>query len=422
MALLRDHRFVELLLACALLSGLGKPSAAQDATPARVLSKEALRAKVNWKGSSFELGAPPADLPAPARQALARCAAWAEKGRYRLDLEESTRFLLVSPASNSSSEGELRLLALATDLADRELPAPPRGTPPTTPEPPANPGGQPLPEDPEGAPPARQAPEAAPSTAPSTAHGESRYGIEAAILDRDTITLFSVDDDDYPGLVVEMARGEPTLADFAVRARKTTGFTLAWPLMGAYLRTAGGSEEWNPTNELVHRAAELLLLRRFGPQPYWVLQGWAWHVELGLLKNVYCFPYRDEFVGIGEHTDWLAELGGRFSGREREPLTIEEFAGWDRTWSNSHARNSYGVVEFLMRHRPGALPSLLEDLRIDRDAKGRRDLGDGSWERDVNYWTPLAEQRRILERRAGASFLADVTRFFHEGDDFRDSK
>ena len=60
---------------------------------------------------------------------------------------------------------------------------------------------------------------------------------------------------------------------------------------------AAGMEEWSPDHEIVNRVAQLLFLRRFSQQSFWLQQGIAWCAEWGYDSSLYCFPYRHEFIG-----------------------------------------------------------------------------------------------------------------------------
>ena len=80
---------------------------------------------------------------------------------------------------------------------------------------------------------------------------------------------------------------------------------------------------------------------------------------------MYCFPYRDEFVGIGEHTDWDRTLARFFKNRKKrsQRLKPREFVAWPRgEYSDFAGRVSWGVVEFLSLHYAEDLPALARAL------------------------------------------------------------
>ena len=235
--------------------------------------------------------------------------------------------------------------------------------------------------------------------------------------------LFVVRDEaEYGELVDTLAERHPYLEEWAADSIGNPGFVLGYPLTAAYVLQAAGQEEFDAKNELVNRAARLLLLRRFGELPNWVVHGWAWHVEIALRNSVYVFPYRDEFVFVTEHTDWDKDLRNRFRTREK-PLEVDEFAGWRRgSYSDSHARVAWGVIEFLARHEPSALPLFLEQLRLTRDRESRIDQGNGKWIRDRDYEVPPATQRKLLTDLIGADVLERLVEFFIEGDDYTPPK
>jgi hypothetical protein len=177
-------------------------------------------------------------------------------------------------------------------------------------------------------------------------------------------------------------------------------------------------EEWNPDNELVNRLAQLLLLRRFGQQPNWLLYGWAWTAEITLLDSVYCFPYRDEFVWATEHTAWPGMLRELFKRRASKPVRPEEFAGWPRgTYRDTEAKISWGVVDYLVRNRSADLPAMLEALRAYRDEHDREIVDGLTWQRRRNYVIPLEEQERMMDEHLGEDIWRDMTRWFRKDRD-----
>ena len=166
----------------------------------------------------------------------------------------------------------------------------------------------------------------------------------------------------------------------------------------------------------MHRVAELLLLHCFGRQPYWLLQGWAWHVEMTLCKDVYCFPYRAEFVWASEHTGWDKALRDYVEATKESELSISDIAALQRGgWQDRGAKLAWGSVLFLDRNRAPALAQVLEDLRLAWDAGSRRDLGNGQWERVAGFEVSPADQSAIFVRHAGQAFWPELTRFFRDG-------
>ena len=120
--------------------------------------------------------------------------------------------------------------------------------------------------------------------------------------------------------------------------------------------TATSYTVWRSENELVNRLARLLVFRSYGPQPTWLSVGAAWNIELEVMRDIYCF-YRAGFVGIGDHGGWETELKREFKKRKKDPLALDEFAGWRRnTWDEHKAQLAFGMVEYLSRHEPEVLP------------------------------------------------------------------
>lgn len=369
--------------------------------------------QVSWRGKTHALEKLPPDLDAAARSALLDWRPFAKECGYRFDLESKGRVLVLSPVDATAPERTLDLVARTVELFEAALPVPERHKPASAaaPEPKSAPtGAQPLPEDPEEAP-VGAPPKPANGTGTSTAAAAKTDPDPAAVLDKRTAVLLCLrNGEDYEKALDFAARLEPYLVAWLEQAKQQSGFTLERPLCGGMVLNQPDQEEWNPDNEAVNRCMQLLVLRRFGTQPYWLAQGLAWYAEFGVQKSVYCFPYRTGFVGIGEHTDWDKELASRFDASAKEPVAIEDFAGLKRgTWDAARARTAWGVADYLARTRPRDLAALLEDLRFEREIKSRRHKADGTWERIPDYELPLADQKRIFVARLGPKTFAEMT-------------
>jgi hypothetical protein len=395
------------LTALALLAAaLPPPAAAQSEA----------KALVSWKGQRHALEALPAEVPEAARAAVAAWAAWAGEARYSMDLGKDGRVMLVTPAGASASRQ--RTLAERTlQLFDKLLPAagPKAPQEPVQPPPPEDPEG-PLPEDPGGA----TGPKARPPQV-----GEPRWsyawGAGSRPLDTETAVLVVLRNPaDYANLLAFLAKGWPYLAEWTAQAKGASGFVLEEPLAGAYLLSAPGMEEWDPDAELVHRTAELNLLRRFGRQPYWVQQGLAWQVEQSIKGGIYCFPYRTGFVGVGEHGGWDKDLKRAYAELPGDEVTLSDVTGLRRgIWDEPRAKAAWGAVGFLLRAHAEGFRDALAELYADWDANSRVERGGGHWVRDLDYEVPPATQRAILERTIGPEVLAELALSFQKGKDYR---
>lgn len=373
--------------------------------------------EVTWRGKTHPIDALPAELEAPARQAVLDWRPWIKQLAYRMDLNDKARVLVISPADGGTPEHALALVDRTVALFEQSLPVPTRRTQAvanaTTPDKKAATSKatpEPLPEDPEEPPVGAPAPRAMTTTA-STDPTPPPVADPLALLDRRTAVLVLLEKgDDYGPVLQYLAHLEPYLAGWTERAKTQTGFVLERPLAGAMILAQPSQEEWNPDNEIVNRTMQLCVLNRFGTQPFWVQQGLAWFAEFGVLKSVYCFPYRDGFVGVEEHTDWDKDLAWRFEKREKKPVDVSEFADWKRgTYDGACARIAWGVIDYLARNRPRDLAALLEDLRFERDLKDRRVKNDGSWERIPDFELALEDQKRILTECLGPRTLPDLS-------------
>jgi len=367
---------------------------------------------IRWKRQAVRIEAAPEGFPMEVGPALEVWSDWAVAHRYRIDVDDSGRMLLVSPEGLGGMDKYLASASKVLALLDARLPRAPvapssSGGAPTAPP---SSGGT-LPEDPEGPPPGAR------KTLDEVLHGKTTaWGVGTRPLDTDTLVMFAIRDDaDFVALLDRLVEVAPYLAPWRETATRFPGFALEEPLAGAVVLGASGQEEWDPQNEVVHRVGELALLRRFGRQPYWLLQGWAWLAELSVQRSVYCFPYRDGFVGVGEHSGWDRALRSAWA-KSRDALAIEDIVALRRgEWDDRAAKHAWGAVSFFDRFHSADFPRLLEDFRAAWDKGSRRDLGAGRWERDPNYELPTAEQLAILQKYGGADVLGDLKRFFAQG-------
>lgn len=352
--------------------------------------------------------APKDELPPAAAPAVERFGEWAKTNGYRIDVDRSQRAMLISLESSDPSHWFKDVDAVFA-LLDERAPAPLRGERATEPAPKS--GGGTIPEDPE------EPVIGTPSTAGQTTTTSSSWGAGTAPLDSEMIVMFMIKNEvHFASLLAHLTKISPALGPWAESAAQFPGFALEDPLAGAVVLDAAGQEEWSERNELVHRVAELALLRRFGRQPYWVLQGWAWFAEYALCKSFYCFPYRNGFVGIGEHDGWHQQL--KRDATQAATFSIDDLVSLRRgAWDDRGARMAWGLVQYLQRRQVGAWPKVLEDLRIAWDKGSQRELGPHRWERIVGYEAPAAEQLRILETHTSETFLKDLTAFCRTGFD-----
>lgn len=378
-------------------------------------------APILWGARELKLAALPDDLPASARAALEAWHGWSATHEYRLDLDPAARVLLVTRGSNNRAPKLLELAGSVIARFDAELAAPPvrrtakaldLGAKPKEPPKPAA-GDKPLPEDPEdpeGSHPWKLPPPKQETTAPKK---PTTWGSQGQPLDTQTVTLFLLkDQDDFESLLANLAERFPFLDAWTKEAKALMGFVLGDPLCGAYLEEPAGVEEWDPENELVNRLARLCLLRRYGELPNWFVQGYAWHLEIALKNAIYCFPWRDEFVGVGEHSGWDRALQQRYQSVH---LKAGDFMGWKRgKYLDPEAKASWGVCEYLLAKEKAKLAELLDELRVFREENGRVQDDPSSWRRDTSYEIPVGEQHKLCTKALGEGYLVRATLFFRQ--------
>ena len=324
------------------------------------------RVNVRWQGKTGTSAQLPAGFPEPAHAVLTTWEPFLKKAGYKADADATGRCLLLTSEKGSHADEQLRQLGKVAGWLDAHFPAP-----------------------------------GAEKTAPVCA------------------ALFVLrNPEEYGELLAQLAVVEPTLASWTTDAKKDTGFVLLQPLCAAFLESAPGLKEWSPAHELVDRCAQLLLVQRFGEQPYWIQQGVAWSAEWGFDSTIYSFPYRHEFVAVTEHGAWPGDLKAALAARGEKPLELSEFALMRRGhWDPERARLAFGCASFLALQPGPKVAQALADLQAYRDENNRKDQGDGTWVRDPLYEIPVDKQLELLERQLGPKLMERVSAFLSKGND-----
>lgn len=377
---------------------LAASSSAPAQTPRDLLEPVAMplppRAQCYWKRDSFLPRSAPDDLPGTA---LASIEAWwpfALEHDYRIDVEREGRVLMLSDHRERRTRDEMILVEETLALFDMHLP------------------DEPL--DPE----------------------------ETMSVDRLTLPLPSTrpvvllrlrDEEDLGHCMAHLVGLEPRLASWAHSSALGTGFRLSDPSVAAWI-VDPEVEEWREENELVNRLSHSLLEGRFGRQPHWLAQGIAWYAELELTDGIWCFPNRDGFVGVSEHSGWESELRRTFLKRKSLPVSVEEVAGWQRgTWDDQAAALSWGLVTFLIEdcldedeldaeEEDRILADIVREMGAHRQTFGVRTSPDGSWTEVPGFELSAGVQRQIIEHHAGAGLWDEVTRCFWMGSRYKPSR
>ena len=324
------------------------------------------RVNVRWQGKTGTSAALPAGFPEPAHAVLTAWEPFLKQAGYRADADPAGRVLLFTSEKSAHTDDQLHQLAKVSAWFDARLPA------------------------------------------PAAAKPES---VCAA--------LFVVRDPaEYATLLARLAEIAPTLAGWTADAKKDTGFVLSEPLCAAFLESAPGLKEWSPAHELVDRATQLLLVQRFGEQPYWIQQGFAWAAEWGYDSTLYSFPYRNEFIKATEHGAWPGELKALVAARAPKLLELSEFALLRRgRWDPERARLAFGCASFLALQPGAKLAEALTQLATFRVENNRKDKDDGTWVTDPLYEIPAEKQLEILEAQLGPKLMERATAFLAKGTD-----
>lgn len=355
------------------------------------------KARLIMAGKSHALDKLPSELPEAMRSAVERWRPFCDSLEYNLHAGADARLLLATSVRNSRGAARIEKLQKTIQWFDQRLPAVAK----------------------------RIAEADKPATSPPEdkdkplAPGESRswsWSSEDLVPDADCGVLFVLADEaQYKLLLEELARQDKSLEDWTLSARKETGFVVPRPLCAAFLEKAAGMQEWDPEHELVNRCAQLLLVRRFGMQPFWVQQGIGWCAEWAYDGSLYCFPFRREFVYATEHGAWPNELKKRFASGP-DVFDWATFDGWARgRWDSERARVAFGVLAMLLQEPTPRLSLALEELRVFRDTDNRRKTGEYSWERDPKYEIKAGKQAEVLRQHLGEDIGKRVVKFLQRG-------
>jgi hypothetical protein len=222
---------------------------------------------------------------------------------------------------------------------------------------------------------------------------------------------------DYESALEALVEACPWLEGWAgAQGKGAYGLVLPRPLIGAWLADAPANEEWDPLNELVNRLAQVLVIDRAGVQPYWLLSGLAWEIELRVRGAIYCFPYRDGFVGVGEHGGWAPRLRTLFGERSGRPPTAAEIASLKRgRYVDDAAALAWGTARWLLATERAALPRVLSDLDQVRRKQGIQVAQDGSWTTIPGWDWPDEALDEVLRRHLGRDALERLGQAFRDG-------
>ena len=354
-------------------------------------------AEVHWRNDAYLRSALPDSLGEEPRRAIDRWADWAVEHGFRMDLSTDARVLLLLRTKKLPKK-ELALMEETLAMFDTLLPAPPRHA-----------DGSPV------------APEAAGPAATRTGPDAAWKWIQVGSLpDTETIVLIGAKTQgEYAAAVDVVVAAESYLGPWAAYGKQAAGFVLERPLCGAWLEGGPGIEEDDPGNELVHRLARLLTLRRFGRQPWWLTLGLAWYFEIELRGDVYCFPYRNGFVGRAEHGSWPSKLKG-VAKKSAPAIEVDGLAHWKRgEWDDDKAVLAWGTATYLSQQHAEALPRILEDFRILANARGIERRTDGSWTLLPDFVPTVEDQAGIMAWHLGEEFGTEMQEALAKGKRYR---
>jgi hypothetical protein len=336
---------------------------------------------LTWRGRAQSLAAAAGELGAAAVEELRNWSEWCAAQGYQAVLDDDGRALIVASSDRRDFEKLAARALEAAALVEALTPAPERD--------------------------------------PEETFLVPEWGLGQHVPERDTATVVLVEEeDDFTSLLELLESMKPFLAGHLPGRATVPAFHSGAASTGALLSTPRDIEigtVWRTHNEVVNRLARLLLHRRFGELPHWLEMGLAWHVEQTVMGDLYSFPGRDEFVSVHDHDGWKNDLKREFRKRRKEPLRLDEVAGWSaQRWNPHCAAIAWGFGKFLAGQSPETVSAILEDLRLDMKEHGVEVHPDGSWQMVPAYTTPVERQHEILTRHLGDDYLGRVSEFFRK--------
>jgi hypothetical protein len=358
-------------------------AAAFAAAPLSDAAAESDSLAVLWKGQATSLAAVEAEVGAELYSGVAnqldRYRGWIAENEYHVALADDLRVVLVTESEKSSKD---RLELVNDTLATFDVVL----TPPDR------------------------------SESTETYRG-GEWGVREHAPDAEPVVLIELKKGvHYQTLLSALEESDPDMSSWASVQSAEPGFAEERFMATGWQAAPDGYEigpVWRSENELVNRLTRLLLYRSYGPQPNWLTQAAGWAVEQDVVGNIYCFPYRSEFIGVGEHEGWYNEVKGEFKSRKKKPLELSEFIEWKRgTWDADAAAMSWAFTQFLIQEKPGVLPALAESNRLAYRAGFTIDLGDGQWKTNPSFAVSPEAQFSTLQAEAGEDVLDEATKFF----------
>lgn len=339
-------------------------------------------AALRWREQDLAPSEVPTDFPDGARTALEYWAPWAAEHDYKLFFTNDARVVVLDKDKKLPAK-EWKLVEDTLRYCDELMPLPERTV-------------------------------AAPAEASSGEGTTWSYG-DVVELEHDTAVYFRCkNQEDYDSMLAHIAEREGRDSGWVSQMKQHPGLLIYRPLAGAVVKTSG-QEEWDPQNEMVNRIARLLAVRRFGRAPHWLTMGIAWNVEYALRDTIYCYPYRDSFVGVAEHGGWQNGLESQFK-RKDVVFDFNRLASWKPgAYDDLLAGRAWGTVCYLHTRSPGAVGRVLEDLRLVIEEKGRVNKADGTWQLIPDYEPSPEDQLAILKERIDPKFLEELCEFFRKG-------
>ncbi len=209
----------------------------------------------------------------------------------------------------------------------------------------------------------------------------------------------------YAPLISLLVKDHPYLEPWAETARSISGFQLYKPPILVLLNDGVEQEEYSLENQMLHQLTHLFLGLQFGPQPFWLSEGLAWHFEEQLQSSVYAYCYRSGFIYTAEHTSWEKDLQKMFQ-KQKQPKFEELFAAKKEDFDMDRALTSFGVARFLANEKSQALRLFLMEYQREHkskyEAEPTREL-DSSW------------QAARLKERLGEDFETQIARYITKG-------
>jgi len=170
------------------------------------------------------------------------------------------------------------------------------------------------------------------------------------------------------------------------------------PPLSLVLHNASTEKVKRPDVRLIHQAIQIEVARRFGPVPFWLLEGLGYALQDELVGGVYGYSNQQAHELSEEyHQTWRSSAQAAVTGADPGLDALVQEVTTPFQQERAYRQFAFGV--WLLRTHGDRVAPLMEAFAAARPADARTDVP----------WAPgTADQERILESVLGKGFLEEM--------------